>query len=31
LKSDDELYFSDDELDRLLPKALRGTEKRKHQ
>lgn len=24
LKSDDELYFSDDELDRLLPKGLRG-------
>lgn len=24
LKSDDELYFSDDELDRLLPKRLRG-------
>ena len=24
LKSDDELYFSDEELDRLLPKRLRG-------
>jgi hypothetical protein len=26
LKSDDELYFSDDELDRLLPKGLRGVQ-----
>jgi hypothetical protein len=27
LKSDDELYFSDDELDRLLPKGLRGAQR----
>jgi hypothetical protein len=27
LKENDELYFSDDELDRLLPKRLRGAER----
>jgi hypothetical protein len=30
LKSDDELYFSDDELDRLLPKGLRGVQRHSH-